>query len=69
MNSRAAVAGGVCYGVNENLKRTAKVHLQKGVREFLNRSCGSRVLQVPPEHEKQRVLARLLHSEGLECSA
>ena len=23
MNSRAAVAGGVCYGVNENLKRSA----------------------------------------------
>ena len=23
MNSRAAVAGGVCYGVNENLKRTS----------------------------------------------
>ena len=23
MNPRAAVAGGVCYGVNENLKRSA----------------------------------------------
>ena len=67
MNSRAAVAGGVCYGVNENLKRTAKVHLQKGYENAF--SCGSRVLQVPPEHEKQRVLARLLHSEGLESSA
>ena len=35
MNRRAAVAGGVCYGVNENLKRTAKVHLQKGYENSL----------------------------------